>query len=274
MDNRVAVLMTTFNRREMTIASIKSIADNNQLLQFDFIVFIDGSSDGTEENLGKLPYSIITLHGDGNFFWNRGMYYCMKYVLNNKKKYDCILWINDDVHFFAHTIEKMYLQLIEKHENVIVGSTCSENGNVTYGAIKYLSKKKLKYRMLMPQEQNVEIDTFNGNCVLFKIDCVISTGNLDKKYLHGMGDFDYGFMLTRKGFHITLFEDFVGICNRNLKVSTWLDTSLTRKERIQLKESPKGLPFKDWFHFLNKNFGLAVAIHRSVTPYIKIIIRK
>ena len=41
-----------------------------------------------------------------------------------------------------------------------------------------------------------------------------------------------------------------------------------------LKESPKGLPSKQWFYFLKKNFNINYAVWKSITPYIRIILKK
>ena len=49
---------------------------------------------------------------------------------------------------------------------------------------------------------------------------------------------------------------------------------MKRTERIKRKESIKGAPTKQWFYFLNKNFGVFSAIKGSVTPFVRIIIGK
>ena len=43
---------------------------------------------------------------------------------------------------------------------------------------------------------------------------------------------------------------------------------------IRLKESVKGAPFKQWFYFLKKNFGIFTAVIHAFTPYIRIILKK
>ncbi len=92
---------------------------------------------------------------------------------------------------------------------------------------------------------------------------------IDPFYRHSIGDFDYGLQISRKGYEIRVFSEFAGECNDNTLQKTWQDETLPR---LRLKESRKGLPFADWFHFLHKNFGLGTAIVRSVTPYIRILL--
>ena len=81
-----------------------------------------------------------------------------------------------------------------------------------------------------------------------------------------------GAILKNTSYKIHIYPKFVGECNDNTLQKTWQDETLPRMERIRLKESRKGLPFRDWFHFLHKNFGLGTAIVRSITPYIRIIL--
>ena len=95
---------------------------------------------------------------------------------------------------------------------------------------------------------------------------------IDPFYQHSIGDFDYGLQISKLGYKIHIYPKFVGECNDNTLQKTWQDETLPRMERIRLKESRKGLPFRDWFHFLHKNFGLGTAIVRSITPYIRIIL--
>ena len=93
-------------------------------------------------------------------------------------------------------------------------------------------------------------------------------------YKHSMGDFDLGFRISRGGNDIYVMPEYVGVCNDNPIEGSWQDRSLGIVKRIKLKESFKGLPFKDWFHYLNRNFGFATACVRSITPYIKIFVGK
>ena len=168
----------------------------------------------------------------------------------------------------------MYQEMLTKDSNVLVGDTSDINGKVSYGAIKYKSKRSLKYHIVSPMEQESQIDTFNGNCVLFKKECILKFGNLDPKYCHSMGDFDYGLMISRAGYSIDIYNECVGVCEENSINKTWRDCNLPRCERIRLKESTKGLPFKEWFHFLHKNYGFFYALFYSLTPYIRILIKK
>ena len=87
-----------------------------------------------------------------------------------------------------------------------------------------------------------------------------------------MADFDYCFSLKKAGSDIYMTDSYVGTCKKNDVKGSWRDNTLHRLDRLNLKESPKGLPRREWFYYLHKNFGLRTAIWHSITPYARIIL--
>lgn len=82
-------------------------------------------------------------------------------------------------------------------------------------------------------------------------------------------------MRIKKRAYISIHsEEYVGVCNKNSIKGTWADSSLSTRERIKKKESPKGAPCREWFHFMKKNFGLKEAVKYSVSPYVRIMLGK
>ncbi len=98
--------------------------------------------------------------------------------------------------------------------------------------------------------------------------------NIDPVYRHAMGDYDFGCAAKRSGYRILASNFFVGKCNDNPVTNTWKDSSLSRSQRLKMKESPKGLPLREWFYFLNKNHGFITAIVYSISGYVKIVLGK
>ena len=274
MTDKIAVLITCFNRKEMTINCIKSLAETNKDIDFRFVVTDDNSSDGTKEALTKLPYKIKLIDGDGSLFWNGGMRKSIAYALSNVDKFDYALLVNDDVAFYPGTINQMVHRIKTSGADVVVGATCDEDGKMTYGGVLKTSKHLAKFKPMEPGNDDKQCDTFNCNAVLLKSEVFKEAGNFDSKYTHAMGDYDYGFRLRKLGYTVVSSTNFVGHCEANAIEGTWLDPKLPRKERLKLKEGPKGLPKKDYYHFVRKNYGLLPAIYHSLTPYIRILIKK
>lgn len=272
---KAVIILTCYNRREKTSACIKSIIEGNSDTEFEFVVVDDNSTDGTREEVAGIVSDVHIIEGTGSLFWNGGMNKGMEYAGRNIKDADYYVMINDDVRFFPGTFDKM-IKYIKRYEDdtVLVGATCAEDGSLSYGGILYKGRKSLKLKMVGPGEENVCCDTFNANCVIIPKRIFMEAGATDPHYSHSMGDFDYGFTIRRLGYKINVFNEFAGSCNDNPTDGTWQDKSLPVLRRLKLKEGPKGLPFKDWFRYLKKNFGLDVAIVRSITPYVKILLRK
>ena len=270
----VTVMLTCFNRRNDTINCVQSLVQGNPNIDFKFVITDDHSSDGTAEALGTLPYQVIVLEGDGQLFWNGGMRKALQYALDCADKTQYYMLVNDDVTFYQGAIEKMIERCELYPEAVMVGSTKDNKGNTSYGGVKLLSKYFARFAIVEPSEEYRMCDTFNGNCVLIPCDVFKKIGNLDPVYRHSMSDYDYGMHIRRMGFAIYNTAEHVGTCNDNQVSGSWRDASLPRRQRLQKKESPKGLPRRDWYHFIRKNYGLVSAVYHSMTPYIRIILRR
>lgn len=272
----ILVIMTCFNRKDKTEECIKSLSKGNSNLNFTFIVVDDNSQDGTVNMLEELQkiYTIHIIKGDGNLYYSGGMRMGMDYALNNLDGlFDYFLMINDDVEFFESCIERMLSQ-IQTNKSVIVGVTCDQEKRLTYGAIKYIKNNSIKYRKVDITEFDLECDTFNANCVLIPYSALKKIGSIDSRYIHALGDFDYGFSLKKNGYIIKTSDRYVGYCDNNSVENTWQDQNLPVIKRIRLKENPKGAPIKYWFYFLHKNFGLVPALVYCVSPFIKIILKR
>ena len=123
-------------------------------------------------------------------------------------------------------------------------------------------------------EEPLPCDTFNCNCLLLDAACFLAMGNLDRAYVHSMGDYDYGLRLKKAGKIVVNSADYIGICDDNRIEGSWRDRTLSRRERLKKKESPKGLPRRDWYHYVRKNYSFPAALYHSLTPYLRILLGK
>lgn len=278
MSVKAVVVMTCFNRKEKTVNCINKLHQGNTDNEYRYIVVDDKSTDGTAEAISALPYTDVNIvSGSGSLFWNGGMYLGVTKAKEKFPEFDYIFLVNDDVDFYPAILDGMIRETADRFgdkaaETVLVGATCDNAGVLSYGGTIYT--KRLHYDMAGPDRKDEMCSTFNANCAMIPMGVMKSVGNLDPYYRHSMGDFDLGFAIRRKGYGIYMFGEYVGVCNDNPIEGSWMDRSLGVKERIKLKETRKGLPFKDWFHYLHKNFGLGTAVLRSITPYFKIFMGK
>lgn len=267
----ITILLTCHNRMNMTKQCINTINDD----QYDirYVVVDDGSNDGTYEMLHELQkiFQLKILSGEGDLFWAGGMRKAIAHALQDKAWTDYYVLVNDDVFFYPHVLEKAIRQSRECGNAIITGATCNQQGSVTYGGIKYI--KGIHYKTVMAGCQD-KVDTFNCNFVLLPQKEFVEMGNFDTRFRHILADLDYGLRFSRTGKAIYVSQEYVGVCEKNDGQNTWMDTALKRRERIAKKETPKGLPRQEWFHFLKKHFGLYTALTKSISPYIRIMLKK
>lgn len=264
-------LMTCYNRKEKTLTALQRLIQGNPEIEFSFIVADDGSTDGTFEELQKIS-GVTIVRGDGNLFYSGGMRLAITEAKKTDKQFEYCLLFNDDVNF----VDDAIADLCKKDSSVIwVGPTSDEKGSLSYGGVVKTSKWRPKTEILMADtKEGKECDTFNANCVLIPWKIFENLDNIDEVYTHSMGDFDYGFSAVKKGYQIRVSDKYVGVCPDNPVGVSWRNTEISRKERLRRKESPKGLPNKEWFHYLNKNYNFVTAIVYSTIPYLRIVLKK
>lgn len=268
---KILGLMTCYNRKEKTVRALHNLIKGNSKVEFSFIVADDASTDGTVQALKEFD-SVTVLSGDGSLFYSGGMRMAIAQAKKLKEEFDYCLLFNDDVEFFDSAIEELCL----KDNSVIwAGPTSDEAGQLSYGGVVKTSGWRPKTEIIMAKHpEGQKCDTFNANCVLIPWGIFVNLDNIDSVFTHSMGDFDYGFAAGKMGYQIKVSDKFVGVCPDNPVAVTWRNTELSMKERLRRKESPKGLPGKEWFHYLNKNYNLITALIYSAIPYIRILIKK
>lgn len=277
--------MTCFNRKEYTLRCINTLNEaQSEGIRFNYVVVDDNSTDGTKDAVEELArsrgISAYVLTGTGSLFYSGGMRKGIEWAKANLPDSDFFMLVNDDVRFDSVSVARMITVQERKapedgnasKESVLVGATKDDAGKYSYGGVRYT--KGISYIPVKPEDSDRSCDTFNANCVLIPGNVFMSAPNMDEVYNHSLGDFDYGLSLKRSGASIEVFQEYIGVCNKNKLNGTWNDTSLSIKERIRKKESIKGLPRREWYHFLKKNFGVGTALMKSVTPYIRILFRR
>lgn len=275
----LAILMTCHNRRDATVRCLESVDRQHvpEDLETDVYLVDDGSTDGTGEVVRRRYPSVKVLHGDGQLFWNGGMR--LVFGVAMEKGYDFYLWLNDDTVLYPHAVAEMVntyqrLRAEMDSEVIVVGSTSDPvTKKTTYGGIVSFGKlNRLKYRLLDPDPNRpLRCDSMNGNCVLIPAGVARRLGNLDRAYVHSMGDFDYGFRATRVGILIWTCPGYVGTCSTNPVSGSWRDATLPFRLRWKKTTGPKGLPVRSWWLLCRRHGGPLWPVV-FVSPYVKVVI--
>lgn len=248
---KIAIIMTVRNRKNVTKVAIESIVNANKS-KFDLYFYItdDGSTDGTDKMLEKIKekyknYTFIITKADGNQYWCGGMRISYGKALQNNN-IDYYLWVNDDVEFFddfLDTLMEDYNFLNNKYDKFLITGAAKDKitGKVTYGARKInLKKIKSYFKVLLePNSEVQECNLINGNCVLINKKVANCVGNIDERFIHAEGDYMYGLKLIELGGKCFLTSKYIGYCSRNSEKNTWKDESLSPIKRIKIKHDIK-----------------------------------
>jgi GT2 family glycosyltransferase len=275
---RVNAILTSFNRRETTLACLRALAVSAQSARVDLqaILVDDASTDGTAAAVREAFDWVEVIEGTGDLFWNRGMHVGYERAMANLPDY--FLWLNDDTELYPDALGRLISQseMLAARSGrpvIVVGSTVDrQSGQLTYGG--YVSGSRLHrfgYRLVWNDARPIPCETMNGNCVLIQLAIARQVGNLDPVYEHAMGDTDYALRAREAGFGVFVAAGVMGRCSGNPLAGSFTDESLPWRRRWQLMLGRKGLPVRSWLHFTRRHGGLMWPLYFA-WPYAKLAV--
>ena len=260
--------MTVHNRCATTLSCLEHLADLSfDQSRYSLAIFLtdDGCTDGTAEAVRQSYPAVRILPGDGNLFWNRGMF--TAWTAAEKEGYDYYWWVNDDTFVFRDALSRL-LAASERHldKAVIVGSTCAsdDSGAITYGGWK-------DGRVIVDLETEQACDTMNGNLVLIPASVLAAIGKNDPAYHHALGDLDYGLRAREAGLEIYVVSGICGTCDLHKKPVAWMDPEQSFRKRWDNFFSPAGNNPFEFFRFKRRHFGFFPACVSFLTNFIHLL---
>lgn len=270
----IAVLMTCYNRREITLNCLNKLYQ--QEVDFDVYLVDDGCTDGTGKAIAEKYPQVKVLQGDGNLFWGGGMR--LAFASAMKHGYDYYVWLNDDTILSPDALSNLldthqYLAQRGNNKSIIVGSvTDPVTGEYSYGG--RIPNKRLfsfKFDALKPETKPQECTTMQGNCVLIPHSVVEVVGNIDAAFIHNLGDLDYGLRARQLGCSVWVAPGYAGTCAINWAANSWGDTNLPLLKRLQKAISPKAFPLKARAIYAKRHKGRFWVFH-WLLPYVRAVI--
>lgn len=266
----IAVLITVHNRKNKTLQCLTHLFDQRAVEGYQLEVYLtdDGCTDGTAQAVRNQYPSVHIVQGDGTLFWNRGMH-CAWQAASQTKDYDFYLWLNDDTVLFADAMKNILTASKQTYFSAIVcGATCAKATQlVTYSGWLHSSKK-----LLAPSGKLQQCNIVNGNFVLVPKVIFDKVGNLDWKFRHAIGDFDYGLRAQKAGFKCFIAPQFVGTCEANPTLPKWCLKTTPLIKRLKLLYSPLGyaepIPF---FIYEKRHFGLLIALKHFFSIHLRVL---
>lgn len=271
MTQKVAILLTVFNRREKTLECLKICYRQIDAMKADtgysFKIYLvdDGSTDGTSEAVsGTFPQTEI-IKGNGCLFWNQGMRLAWNRASEDKP--DFYLWLNDDTMLKDGAIAcLMETSTFLKHKDIVVGTTENTDGQPSYGG-------RSRYNKIIEPDPTLPVScwTFNGNIVLVPYNVYKELGNLEERYQHSFGDYDYGARAQAKGIVCVVAPGILGVCDRNPGTPKWKNGQYPLSERIANFSNPKGRPPKEQFLYDCRSRNILYAIVHQTSLIFQVL---
>jgi GT2 family glycosyltransferase len=265
---RIAVLMAAHNRRDLTLRALRSLEAARDVFDLTIVLFDDASSDGTADAARAAWPDAIVLMGDGNAFWNGGMYQAWTHAL--ALDVDGYLWLNDDVALDADALPRLAQEWQAQGGGaapfILVGSTRDDAGRLSYGAQRLVRDPfALRFEKLPICDALMPAQTFNGNIALVSRATVARIGINDPHFLHALGDLDYGLRATRAGIPVFNMPGTLGRCNNNAPLKFNEGSFGERWRRIT---SHRGIPPRNWWRITRRYSGIWMPLH-FLLPYRK-----
>lgn len=265
---KIAILITVHNRKEITLKCIKALFQCNEFDKkfIDIYIVDDGSTDGTAHSISEMYPFIKLIPGDGNLFWNRGMYLCWKTAIKNSD-YDFVLWLNNDTILTVDALSSL-MQVYKSmtQECIVVGSICSSKNpqQVTYGG-------RINNKIIPANGTIQKVETFNGNLVLIPAKVYEKIGIIDPYFHHSFGDIEYGLRATQNNIPIYITPHYIGYCERHDQTMKCFDNHYNIKERYSFFYSPLGMNPREFFYLNKKYRGIHIAIKTYISTHLRVL---
>lgn len=257
---RIAVLITTFNRRDKTLHCLESVMQQHcaNLSILDIHLTDDCSSDFTANSVRQKFPEVKLYDGNGKLYWAGGMRNSWSRAMQSGS-YDYYLLLNDDTVLIPTAIHRLINihQTFQREKNteiIAVGTTEDIlSGNISYGGKRLISRKSPKSKIVFSNDQPLLCDLGNANIMLVSNNVVQKIGILSDVYTHGIADYDYTLKAANSGIQTFVAPGILGFCSDD-HGNNWIPQSRTLKQRISYLYSVKGLAYKEYLFFIRSHF--------------------
>ncbi|MFE5366159.1 glycosyltransferase family 2 protein [Streptomyces mirabilis] len=270
----LAVLMTCHNRRAKTLRALSTLRQQRGLpKEMDISVHLvdAGSMDGTAEAVRKeFPDVDVTTVGD-DIFWGEGM----RIASQRSSRFTHQFWLNDDVALDEDALS-MLLSTSRRLEDkaLVIGAMRSSDGSATTysglrrNAVPAWNPRRMWSPLLEPAGAPQTLDACHGNAVLVPKAVHHEIGDIDARFPHLFGDFDYGLRARRAGFGVYLAPRYAGVCDTNPPDTGSREPGIGVREALRRQTSKREFPFASWSTYCLRHLWPWAPL-MVFSPYVK-----
>ena len=276
----IATLTSSYNRKNLTIKSIGQIYNDFYDKDIDVKHYLidDCSTDGTREIVKRSFCDVKIIKTSGDLYWSRSMRFGWDKIRKDISP-DFLFVYNDDTNFNPKCISKL-LETYNKQKSiygqsiVVVGALVDPIKKYpTYGG---RSRNKIKAftlsSRLLPIRNEIQFAyTLNFNAALIPVKVLNNIGFISRYFLHGGGDWEFGYRCHKYSIPIIQSPGFVGTCSLNSNIGTSRELNISLFERYRRLFSIKEQPFLPRFNFVIR-YGGFLFIVQLFLPYIQIFL--
>lgn len=262
---KLAVLITAFNRVSTTLRCIERVVEASKAIAAGVDIYlVDDNSPDQTGILVKNKFSCVNvIYGSGNLYWGGGINLAWRSAVD-ENDYNYFLWLNDDVLLTLESLNILLSTARNSKYTLVAGCVISIRTNeVTYGL------KSFSGELLTPGMDSKDALYLNGNVVLVSREVFLKLGYLNDRFIHHLGDYDYGLRALKNSIELKLTPKSIGTCESNeviLNRSRLKGVTLLR--RLRRLYSPLGSNPFAMFTYKSMHFGLLSAIKTFVYQHV------
>lgn len=248
------ILIPVHNRRETTLACLKTLQKTEDLDRYTVVVIDDGSTDGTGAAIAQQYPQVVILAGDGNLWWTGAIRKGMEYAIGQGAKY--IFWLNDDCHPQDRALPQL-ISFMQSHPGAIAAPACrlAATGEAIENGCRH------RQRFTAQPGETVEVESVSGYCVGIPRSVCEAIGYPDiRRFPHYAGDDMYTLSASNNGHPVYLVGDAI------VSVNGMENDEHTFKGYLRDRFKPHP-PFKDVFFVKKSRYFLPTQYFYCTAKY-------
>ena len=274
--------MTCHNRREKTLAALGSLRGQRGLPDGTVIsvhLVDSASTDGTAHAVAERYPDVDLVTVGQDVYWGEGMRLAGRRSRRAAgPAWHHQLWLNDDVELADDAVAGL-LETAARIGGgaIVVGPVrSSDSARTTYSGRRRARPRWHPrwhaFDLVEPTGDLEPCDTLNGNVVLVPRAVGDRLGEIDRRFKHSMGDFDYGLRARRAGIPVYLAARHVGICDANPPRTGSREPGIGVREALRRLTSQRELPPRQWWAYCRRHLWPWAPV-LMVWPYARTTLR-
>ncbi|MFI6941376.1 glycosyltransferase family 2 protein [Streptomyces sp. NPDC050418] len=262
--------MTCHNRRATTLAALDALARQRGLPRGTEIrvhLVDTGSTDGTPEAVRRAHPGVDLMCVAADVHWGQGMRIASRNSrAAGREPFTHQLWLHDDVVLDDDALARLMETSRVLSGAVLVGAV--HDGTAT----TYSGHTGRDLHLVEPSGRPRPCRTYDGKVVLLPRAVRDRIGDIDRRFPHGMGDYDHGFRARKAGIPAYVAPRHVGRCPAGPPRRGSREPGIGVREALRRVTSAAELPPRVWWVYCRRHTGPWAPV-RLVTPYLMTAVR-